>query len=266
MDRYMDDHIKEYYSVSSHGKFQKVIALHDCPDVDWENLCEMAPSLPKGWYELCQLPPEDRIQFTLDFWLTKLSYHLNIDVALSLFFGALDDIGVYLTQKKGAQHFEVEMVYSLICNRGFYRGAPPALDHEIIDLQKLFPDYILPEDYLDFLQIHNGFCKTTDSTGIISSNEMNELYLRFQELIQSRDSLTSGVGEFINPKMLIPFYESFGMPYFQCFWAEWHPECEMGNVYYSSETNSISKEKTLEDMAFPTYLDWLIFYLEQIEI
>ncbi len=262
----MDDHIKEYYRVSPHGKFQKVIPLHACPDVDWENLREMVPSLPRGWYELCQLSPADRIQFSLDFWLTKLSYHLNIDVALSLFFGALDDVGVFLTQKKGADHFDAEMVYSLRWNRGFYRGAAPASDQDIIDLQKLFPDYILPEDYLDFLQIHNGFCKTTDSTGIISTKEMGQFYQRFQELLLTHGSLIKRENEFIDPKLLIPFYESFGMPYFQCFWAEWHPEREMGNVYYSSETNSISQEKSSEYMAFPTYLDWLIFYLEQIEI
>ena len=60
------------------------------------------------------------------------------------------------------------------------------------------------------------------------------------------------------------------MPFFQCFWLEWYPEDEMGNVYYSGVANTISdlaaKATSAENMAFPTFTDWLMFYLETIEV
>ena len=271
----MNEHVLDYYSYTDEAiprkKFLKVISLHDSPDMDWGNFRDLVPSLPRGWYELCQLPREDRIQFLLDYWLAKLPYHPHLDMAMSKFFGELDDVGCFITQTKKTEPLVVEMVYSINHNRGFYRGAIPASEEAIIDLQKLFLDYILPEDYLAFLQIHNGFCKTTDCTGITSANNFYPTYKQLQSLIQSQGSVTTKSGKVVDPKGLIPFYESFGMPFFQCFWNGWHPEQEMGNVYYSGEENSISdvedgKGSNSDTMAFPTFLDWLIFYLEQIDI
>lgn len=271
----MNEHVLDYYSYTDEAvpqkKFFKVISLHECSKMDWENLRDQVPSLPRGWYELCQLPLEDRIQFTLDYWLAKLPYHPHLDSAMSKFFGELDDVGCFITQKKNSEPLVVEMVYSVSKNRGFYRGAIPSKEDAIIDLQKLFLDYILPEDYLAFLQIHDGFWKTTDCTGITSANNLFPTYKQLQRLIQSQGTVTTKSGKPVDPKGLIPFYESFGMPYFQCFWNGWHPEQEMGNVYYSGETNSISDVENspgfeTDAMAFPTFLDWLIFYLEQIDI
>lgn len=269
----MNEHVLHYYGYTDEEiprkKFSKVISFHDCPDMDWENLCDSIPALPKGWHELCQLPRNDRIQFTLDYWLAKLPYHLHLDEAISQFFGELDDVGCFATQVKKSDPLKVEMVYSVSQNRGFYRGAIPASEEDVIDLQKLFLDYILPEDYLAFLQIHNGFCKTTDCTGIMSAEKVASTYKQLQALIASQGMVTTTSGNPVDPKGLIPFYKSFGMPYYQCFWSGWHPEQEMGNVYYSGEMNSISEIGTGESseaMTFPTFLDWLIFYLEQMNI
>lgn len=269
----MNDHVLDYYSYTDEEtprkKFFKVISLHECPDMDWENLSDSVPSLHKGWYELCQLPRDDRIQFTLDYWLAKLPYHPQLDVAISQFFGELDDVGCFVTQLKKSDPLKVEMVYSVSRNRGFYRGAVSASEDVIIDLQKLFVDYLLPEDYLAFLQIHNGFCKTTDCTGIISVDQIATSYEQLQSMIANQGTITLKNGKAIDPRGLIPFYESFGMPYYQCFWNGWHPEQEMGNVYYSGDTNTISEvddDQSSNAMAFPTFLDWLIFYLEQINI
>lgn len=240
----MDENAKDYFCQFSgnigRGNFYKVIPLHDTADVNWETVSQVAPSLPKGWYELCQLPVKTRIQFSLDFWLSKIPYHSAADQALSTFFGNLDDIGVFLTQKGIDEPYQTQMVYSLSNNRGFYRGEVRASDEDIIRLQKLFPEYILPEDYLAFLQIHNGFCKTTDCTGITSTYDMMERLSSFQVLLESLDVVTTLSGRAVNPNALIPFYESFGMPFYQCFWGEWHPEQEMGNVYYSATDNTIS--------------------------
>lgn len=268
----MDQHAIEYYTAYSenapHGHFHEVIALHDDPSVDWLTASELSPCLCRGWYELARLPVQDRIEFTRDFWLTKLPYHPLLSAFLVKFFASLDDVGVFLTQQKYDDPFEAHLVYSLADNSGFYHGEAPADETEIIDLQKDFPDYILPADYLAFLQIHNGFAKLTD-TGITRSTAMKDSYEAFQNMLEGLEQLTTLKGGSVNPKALIPFYESFGLPFFQCFWGEWYPEQEMGNVYYSGLTKTISAcvhaDDCVETMAFETFIDWLMFYLEKLD-
>ena len=127
---------------------------------------------------------------------------------------------------------------------------------------------MLPLDYLAFLQIHNGFSKVTDS-GITPSNLMKKKYNDFQNTLSLAEPVTTVKGDPVDALKLIPFYESFGMPFYQCFWGEWYPEEEMGNVYFSGQTNKISDttglDPSVDTMAFPTFADWLMFYLEIIE-
>lgn len=269
----MDLHAIEYYSAYSekapHGHFHRVIALHDDPLVEWQQASELAPRLCRGWYELAQLPAQDRIDFTRDFWIAKLPYCPHLSEFLFKFFASLDDVGVFLTQQKYEDPFQAHLVYSLADNSGFFHGECPATDAEIINLQKEFPNYILPADYLAFLQIHNGFAKLTD-TGIIPSANMKEGYEVFQKILaEGQDPISAADGAFVNPASLIPFYESFGMPFFQCFWGDWYPDQEMGNVYYSVPSRKISTCKKKGDcdetMAFENFADWLMFYLEKID-
>lgn len=270
MDKHVGDFFRESATGSPLGNFSKVIRLHEAPHLDWETIHSAAPSLCRGWYELAHLPVRDRIQFSLDYWLTKIPYHPHLDDGLSRFFGSMDDIGIFLTQRKKDGPFEVCMVYSMSGDRGFYRGCPAASEDEIINLQKVFSDYILPDDYLAFLQLHSGFCKTTDMTGITCASKLYENYRKFQGLLNNQGVVRTKSGKEVDPKTLIPFYESFGMPFYQCFWDGWHPEQEMGNVYYSAESNTISdptftEEASMEQMTFPTFSEWLLFYLEQID-
>ncbi len=270
----MDNHVNDYFSESSDqtpkGNFHKVIAVHNSPEITWKSFSQKIPDLCKGWFELVHLPSKDRIEFTRDFWLTKLPYHPNLNDFLIRFFDSVDDIGLFITQQKFDDPFEAHLIYNLKGGNSFFRGACPATEDRIMRLQKLFPDIILPDDYLAFLQIHDGFCKTTDCTGIISSKKMEETYQRFQALLAQEEPPQEGYAQqSFDPKTLIPFYESFGMPFFQCFWSEWYPEHEMGNVYYSGLTKTISNVKnnnsSIENMAFQTFTDWLMFYLERIE-
>lgn len=266
----MDYHIKEYYSQASgdspHG-FHKVISLDESPHISWEDAKLLVPNLCKGWYELSSLNPKDRVEFVCDYWLTKMPYHHKFSDFLINFFKSLDDICVFVIQRKFDDPYEANIVYSLKEDAGFFRGSLPASTEQIENLQKAFPQLILPPDYIDFLQIHNGFCKTTDSTGIIPAQQVPETCKKFQAVLESEEVLTTNRGVEVNPKSLIPFYESFGMPFFQCFWAEWYPEQEMGNVYYSGLTRTISdvegKDPSSEGMAFPTFTDWLMFYMER---
>lgn len=270
----MDRHVKEFYhqfhgEVDGENFFHKVIALHESPHISWNEISKEAPTLCRGWYELAQLNPKDRIEFKRDFWLARLPYHAKLNDFLMRFFASLDDIGIFILQKRFDSPMKPELVYSLSGNNGFFRGCVPATDQDIIELQGLFPEVIFPEDYINFLQIHNGFCKTTDSTGIIKTNEMKSANQIFQNLLIKENALLTNNGVIVDPNKLIPFYESFGMPFFQCFWSEWYPEQEMGNVYYSDQTKTISDVDVaklgVESMSFPTFTDWLMFYMEEIK-
>lgn len=267
----MDHHIKEFYRQSSdeapRGNFHKVIALHEAPDIDWETIHKMAPKLCKAWFELSHVSSKDRIEFSQAYWLSRFPYGPGIDENLNRFFSSLDDIGVFLTQKKFDDPYVAHLVYSIRGNGGFFRGEIGAGEQEITNLKKFFSPYILPEDYLAFLQIHDGFSKTTDCTGLTRSSLMPESYQRFQSLLLQNEPIVLSSGREVNPKALIPFYESFGMPFYQCFWADWYPENEMGNVYYSGEARTISDVTSggtsPETMAFATFTEWLMFYLDR---
>jgi|688.fasta_scaffold01263_34 hypothetical protein len=268
----MDTHVNEFFRQSSdeapRGNFYRVVALHDAPDIDWKEVSKKVPALSRGWFELAHLPTRDRIEFSRDYWLNKLPYKQGFSEFLVRFFDAVDDIGVYITQQKFDDSYEACLVYNMRGNTSFYRGGIPASEESINRLQKLFPDYLLPTDYRAFLQIHDGFWKTTDCTGIIRINQMEEINRAFQEELGKQDRLLTSNGVEVNPKSLIAFYKSFGMPFFQCFWGEWYPEGEMGNIYYSDLTKSITftdeANANPENLAFPTFLDWLMFYLEKI--
>lgn len=268
----MDEHVKSFFTKYSDlqpdGKFHQVITLDEAPDVDWATLSNLAPSLSRGWYELSRLPIKDRIEFTRDFWLSTLPYQCGCSEFFLRFFDKIDDIGIYITQKKFDDPYEVCMIYDLKDKTSFYRGGVPATEEEITALQVLFPNYILPEDYKAFLRIHNGFWKTTDCTGITPSTNMRRLYDSFKAVISKQDILLTMDGKEVNPASLIPFYESFGMPFYQCFWGEWYPAGEMGNVYYSEESKTINfysgMKPGAEKLAFSTFLAWLSFYLEPV--
>lgn len=268
----MDHHALEYFQPYSDdrltGHFHRVIALHDNPEINWENLSLEVPNLCRSWFELAHLSSKERIDLLHDFWLFKIPYHPKLDGALDRFFGSLDDIGIFITQLKFDDPYQIQLVYSVAKNGGFYRGLLPASEESIIALEKAFPNVIFPTDYLLFLQIHNGFGKLTD-TGILSSEDVAKAYNEFQDRLKRLDSPTTSNQKGVNPKTLIPFYQSFGMPFFQCFWGEWYPENEMGTVYYSSTTNTISDctkaNPDIESMAFDTFTDWLLFYLEQFD-
>lgn len=269
----MNRHVKEYFHQFSSDEplshhFHSVIALHEAPDVSWQVLKEKIPCLDRGWYELSLLSVKDRIEFTRDFWLSKLPYRPGLSEFLERFFSSLEDIDVIITQKTFDAPHEQQLVYILKDDKGFFCGAPSISEEKLQTLRKLFVNDMLPLDYIAFLQIHNGFHKTTDSTGIIPSTKVEVSYLELQKLIERMEPLKTSKGKSVDPKSLIPFYESFGLPFYQCFWAEWYPEGEMGNIYYSGETNIISDLEDLkndESMAFPTFTDWLMFYLDCVE-
>lgn len=268
MNHPFEKYFHKFSEDSPAGSFHSIIPLHESPDVSWEAMKALVPSLSKAWFELAQLNNQDRIDFLLEYWLGKMLYRPSFVDFLKVFFQSLDHIGIYLTQKAAVDPFVPQVVYSLKNNSGYYRGMLPATDQEILDLQAQFSEVILPADFLAFLQIHNGFYKTTDATGITSTHAMHRHYLEFQKSFEPEEIIYTQSDQPVNPKNLYPFYQSFDTPFYQCFWSEWYPENEMGVVYYSGITKNVSDTNddgaTIEHLCFSTFTDWLIFYLEPV--
>lgn len=269
----MDSHVLEYFKESSGGEpapgaYHKVIPLHTEKGLLFKDLVQLIPHFSKGWYELSRLEVEDRIEFTHSYWLSKLPYHPKLAPFLSQFFESLDDIAIFLTQKVYQQPFEAHMVYSLKGNGGFFQGSLPISEEGLIHLAQAFPTSILPTDYTAFLQIHNGFSKLGD-LGVVAGGRVRELADKLHEALASGPTLLSPRGVPVDPAGLIPFYESYEMDSYQCFWDDWYPDQEMGNVYLNEIDRVISDTKDYslasESMAFSTFLDWLMFYLERVE-
>ena len=267
----MDHHIKEYFKESSAkessvGAYHQVIHLRQDSSMSWQEAVKLSPSLPRGWFELSKLKTEDRIEFCRDFWISRFPFHPDLAPLLTKFFSTLDDLCVFLTQKTFDSPVKPKLIYSIKGDTGFFQGDPPADDYLLSLLQSEFPGVLFPQDYLAFLSIHNGFGKL-DDTGILQVQDLKNTYLAFTERLEEQDTIFLEEGVPLNPKHLYPFYESFGTRCYQCFLEDWYPEQEMGNAYYSDMTKSLSPLKSnfaaAEIQAFPTFGDWLFFYLER---
>ena len=204
---------------------------------------------PQGWHELMHLKPSDRIEFVRDFWLATLPYTPHISDFFHEFFASLDDIAVYVVGSRAM------MVYSLSDNATFFIGNPPFVG--TVETEEK-----LPEGYLQFFKIHNGFHKVHD-TGIIPAESLKQVTLAFREKVALLEIKSHG--ELVDPKTLFPFYHSFTTENYQCFYNQYYADGEMGNIYCSLEDRIISESFHSADLSFPTFEDWLIFYLEVIE-
>lgn len=245
--------IQQFYAS---GAFKEVIPLEK---LDWEEASKKAPLLPRGWYELSRVKAQDRVEFTRDFWLDRLPYHPSAHPQIYDFFEGLDDVGVVITQTK-EEEMKPELVYSFMDNSSFFRGKEPAKDVDLDELKNEIGTR-LPRDFLSFVRIHNGFGKLSD-TGVMPIDEISSARRRVMDLvIQAPEPMPVDAGS------LIPFYEAFG---FQCFYTDWYPGNEMGNVYLSGIDYTISdttdKNEWTENLAFPTFMQWLCTYLQGMNI
>lgn len=268
----MSDRVHDYFHESGEdfprpGHFQKVVALHEMAGLKWDEISKEIPTLSRGWFELSQLPAEDRIEFTRDFWFSRLSAfvgEIDFERRLDLFFEKLDDLGIFATQEVKGGPYELHMVYCFKENSGFFHGSPPATEETLSNFTKQFGNFALPADYLAFLSIHDGFSKYTD-TGLIKTRDMARSYLRFTTA-NAHEVILGPEGQLLDPKHLIPFYESFALHCYQCFSAEWCPDGVMGNIYYAEidegRFDFFYHTSLDEHFAFTTFLGWLLSYLE----
>jgi len=261
----MNTLVLDFYRVKENEEslFCSVVFLSDGLD-SWDEACQKSNKLPKGWFELCRLSADDRIEFVRDFWLNLLPYHPSFHLFLTEFFDKLDDIGVVLTQTSKEAPSIVEMIYSLKNNSTFFRGLPPCSESELNELKNSIA-IPLPSDYLAFLRIHNGFGMLS-GLGLMRSDQVIAAQKYLQDQFMWGERSLKMCNQVIDPGSLIPFYESYGLKSYQCFFNEWYPGSEMGNVYLSGIDYTISdyrdRKEWADRLAFPTFLDWLAFYLE----
>lgn len=258
----MNQLVRDFYrsKEKTESSFHEALFLTDHFD-GWEKICQKTDKVPRGWIELCCLSKEDRIEFVRDFWLNLLPYHPTFHLFLNDFFEKLDDLGIVMTQSKKDAPWNVEMVYSLADHRSFFRGLPPCSESDLDDLKNVLT---LPHDYLSFLRIHNGFGKLSE-LGLLQAKQIIDAKQRLMEQFIDSDRTLRMGHRIIDPGSLIPFFEFYGLASYQCFFNEWYPGNEMGNVYLSGIDYTISdtrdRKEWVEQMAFPTFLDWLTFYL-----
>jgi hypothetical protein len=260
----MNSLARKFFTLSKENGFCAIRFLTDEPNTSWEEISRIAYDIPRGWFELSRISSEDRVEFTRDFWLDRLPYHPSAHPAFFEFFEKLDDVGVVLTQRMEGEPMDAELVYSLADNSSFFRGRPPMNDFDCRELLAEL-NVNLPRDYVSFLKIHNGFGKLSEM-GLLDFQEMGDAKRRLIDLFLKSDKrLKAGTKE-VDPSGLFPFYEALGLSSFQCFYSDWYPGSEMGNVYFSGIDYTISdvsqKRAWVENLAFPTFSEWLSYYLQ----
>ncbi len=265
----MNPSVYEYYHKEKENgeSFYDVIFFDSSSPLSWEEIQNITPDFPRGWFELCQLQLKDRIDFIQEYWKSVLPYVPHIDKFLSSFFSLVEDIAVFLTKREKEDLYEVELVYSMKSDY-FFRAKAPCNEEDISLLNNQFNN-ALPKDFLSFLRIHNGFAKKND-TGIIPIESIPAAYRHLVEEEAFSEKPITCKGKPIQPSSLIPFYQCYGRNVYQCFYIDWYPSSEMGNVNYSGSDHTISDYHYLnhltEQMAFVSFIDWFMFYLEEIEV
>lgn len=260
----MNSLAREFFTANKESGYSYVRVLSEEPDCTWDEVNQLALDIPRGWYELSRILPQDRVEFTRDFWLDRLPYHPRAHPLIFEFFERLDDVAVVLTRTIEGEPMGAELVYSLADNSSFFRGKPPAGDMECSEMKSEL-ECNLPRDYISFLKMHNGFGKLSEM-GLLEIQDVPDAKRRLIDLIlRSEKRIKSGNAE-VDPGALVPFYESLGLSSFQCFYRDWYPGSEMGNVYFSGIEYTISdvshKKSWTENLAFPTFSEWLSYYVQ----
>ncbi len=259
----MNSLVRQFFSVQE-GGFREVLFLEEQPEARWEEVSARALHLPRGWFELSRLSRLDRIEFLRDFWMGIMPFQPRLHQVISEFFDRLDDVSLILVRTQKETLLRPECVYSLQENCSFFRGWAPASSRAIGHLQEAV-GHLLPRDYLAFLHIHNGFGQLSEM-GLLHTESVVAAWRHLiHSALESSLYPTSG-GKVVDPASLIPFYESLELSAYQCFYADWYPGSEMGNVYLSTIDSTVSdvtlQETWEEERSFPTFSEWLSAFLE----
>lgn len=229
-----------------------IISLTDGEGGSWQELVGKSALLPRGWYELAQLSISDRIEFTHLFWLSQWQLPLKKAVLLKEkidgFFKELSTIEIFLVQNSPKGGYTPLMLYSLKGGEVLFASVPAQLQM-ISRIAVQFSHLPLPEEYLSFFLIHDGFQKGYDG-GLINLRDFSSYYNRFQERFFALHRKKS---------LLIPFYEGESVQQMQCFTC-YEGECEqMSTLAYDEEEEEIGLKES--HLIFETFSEWLLYYV-----
>lgn len=262
----MNSLAKKYYEVGGESDIQEVIFLSEQKALDWKEVSEKVSDMPRGWFELSRVSKEDRIEFISTIWENKLPFHPMIHARMRRFFSRLDDVAIVIVKREFS--YFAEMVYSIGDNSSFFRGLPPLIEEDV----RMFTSELgvrLPSDYLSFLKVHNGFGKLSEP-GILRVEEIYRAREDVRKILMNGDKEIRWKGHVIDPEALIPFYEDYGFNSFQCFFSDWYPNSEMGNVYLSGINYTVSdiadRNIWADQLAFASFMEWLAMYLEGMNV
>ncbi|MBM3184403.1 MAG: SMI1/KNR4 family protein [Chlamydiae bacterium] len=248
------------------ANFEEVLILLESDAKKWSEIERIIPEMPKGWFELSRVPSEDRIEFVRAYWQGRLPFQPKAHAAINRFFASLDDVGVVLTKEKGK--WTAQLIYSLMDHSSFFRGLPPVSEKDLADFRNEL-NVPFPNDWTSFVRIHNGFGKLSEIE-LLPVQEIPESKRRLMESFARHGKTVKSGQTIVDPSSLFPFYEVTELSSFQCFYADWYPGNEMGNVYFSGMDESLSDITRIEEWgengAFLTFLDWLVSYLEGMEV
>ena len=264
----MNSLVRKFFTANSENLFKEVRFLNEESKATWEEISKIAFDLPRGWFELSRISAQDRVEFTRDFWLDRMPYHPNAHPAFFEFFEQLDDVVVVLTRRREEEPMDAELVYSFADHSSFFRGKPPCTEGDLHELKNEI-EVTLPHDFLSFARIHNGFGKLSEM-GLLEIEEIAYTRRRVMDLILQTDKRIKSRDVDVDPGALIPFFEALGLSSFQCFYTDWYPGNEMGNVYLSGidyTLSDVSDKKTwAENLAFATFSEWLAYYLQGMNL
>ncbi|MBI5272421.1 MAG: SMI1/KNR4 family protein [Chlamydiia bacterium] len=246
--------------------FEEVWMLDETSEKEWKDVKRLIPHFPKGWFELSRVNAADRIDFTRDFWMGRLPFYPALHAAIEEFFDALDDVCVVAA--RDGDSWLLQLIYSFRDNSCFFRGMMPASEEELSDLG-LELNLTLPKDWVGFMKIHNGFGKLGD-LALLPIDNIPDARQRVMQMVRRAEEPLKSGAMFVDTGSLIPFYETFGLNSFQCFFADWYPGSEMGNVYFSGIDYTVSdtghREEWEENGAFATFSEWLVSYLAGMDV
>jgi len=240
---------QNYFQVSA-LKEHKAKSLEECQHI--------APLLSEGWWEFAQLTDQLQREFLREFWIHALPYVPHIYRMIDDFFARVQKITIYLVQEKQGEAFKPLMVYQF--ESEYYAGGPPLCPREVSHFKQLI-SFPLPQDYLLFFQIHDGFAKGKEK-GVFPLATLNEVYGRFQQEVSLLSEKLKIESQVVDPQDLLPFYSPAAKETYQCFYKDWYPDGEVGNICAFLEEQRLSTLKQGETSAFVSFLDWLSFYLQ----
>lgn len=250
--------------------FHRILPLSQESGKGWDLLSERAPLLPRGWYELSRFPQADRVEFTRAFWQAQLGPHLSgarQEGRFAAFLDQLEDVEIVLTQPKADYPLEAHMLYTLKGREGALGmyGAPPATPAAVAHLRQQFAHLSLPDAYFSFLTIHDGFNRYLDR-GIVKIHEMARIFQSVQQHL-AYTVLNASDGVEREAIHTVPFYEGIEVGSYHCFDAAPGQEQERGNYALPLKVGNDRYEVVSSpvEKIFSTFIEWLLYYLEDRE-